>query len=392
MRRLWSADIVVGVQQVDVCGGRSGAGAAAVFQEPGQEGAASAHARRGVAGRPPSPHPVWAWPGLSWWWQESLKQRLRRSLQEERSGVPQSDPATPLVVSARIPEEQDDDEDDDAEGEEAAAAAPLPLLKRPPAPLRAPVRACRSARCTKRLMYARRCRTGQAHRGRGRGARPCSRARATSRAAPLVGPGAVCAGPPRRCGARGAPAAADPGPRAGRWWAASVCGDGRHVLSTGGGGGTLVWTRQEIMEAVAAHTFVLVAGETGSGKTTQVPQLLYEAGYGRADGGTPCAERGWHTQRVLRRVWGRWRRGRPPRPHCRDAAAPCRRSGHGDPRRARARPAPGPCRVPGRISRRSDHARGRGGRSLRVSLSCTHTYTHIHTHTCACVRPSGPGH
>ena len=37
---------------------------------------------------------------------------------------------------------------------------------------------------------------------------------------------------------------------------------------------------QEIMEAVAAGEVLLLGGETGSGKTTQVPQLLMEAGYG----------------------------------------------------------------------------------------------------------------
>ncbi|XP_069353429.1 probable ATP-dependent RNA helicase DHX37 isoform X2 [Eulemur rufifrons] len=36
---------------------------------------------------------------------------------------------------------------------------------------------------------------------------------------------------------------------------------------------------QVIMEAVAEHLVVIVCGETGSGKTTQVPQFLYEAGY-----------------------------------------------------------------------------------------------------------------
>ncbi|KAF0872071.1 DHX37 helicase, partial [Crocuta crocuta] len=36
---------------------------------------------------------------------------------------------------------------------------------------------------------------------------------------------------------------------------------------------------QAIMEAVAEHPIVIVCGETGSGKTTQVPQFLYEAGY-----------------------------------------------------------------------------------------------------------------
>jgi ATP-dependent RNA helicase DHX37/DHR1 len=36
----------------------------------------------------------------------------------------------------------------------------------------------------------------------------------------------------------------------------------------------------EIMEAINAHDVVIVCGETGSGKTTQIPQFLYEAGYG----------------------------------------------------------------------------------------------------------------
>ena len=37
---------------------------------------------------------------------------------------------------------------------------------------------------------------------------------------------------------------------------------------------------QEIMEAVNYNSVVLICGETGSGKTTQIPQFLYEAGYG----------------------------------------------------------------------------------------------------------------
>ncbi|XP_036132601.1 probable ATP-dependent RNA helicase DHX37 [Molossus molossus] len=40
---------------------------------------------------------------------------------------------------------------------------------------------------------------------------------------------------------------------------------------------------QVIMEAVAEHPIVIVCGETGSGKTTQVPQFLYEAGYSSDD-------------------------------------------------------------------------------------------------------------
>lgn len=44
---------------------------------------------------------------------------------------------------------------------------------------------------------------------------------------------------------------------------------------------------QEIMEAINYHDVVIVCGETGSGKTTQVPQFLYEAGYGTQESGHP---------------------------------------------------------------------------------------------------------
>ncbi|KAG5472547.1 hypothetical protein LSCM1_03950 [Leishmania martiniquensis] len=45
---------------------------------------------------------------------------------------------------------------------------------------------------------------------------------------------------------------------------------------------------QPIMEAIneARRTCVLVCGETGSGKTTQIPQFLWEAGYGHPEGHT----------------------------------------------------------------------------------------------------------
>ncbi|KAK7195367.1 ATP-dependent RNA helicase [Novymonas esmeraldas] len=45
---------------------------------------------------------------------------------------------------------------------------------------------------------------------------------------------------------------------------------------------------QPIMEAIneTRRTCVLVCGETGSGKTTQIPQFLWEAGYGHAEGHT----------------------------------------------------------------------------------------------------------
>lgn len=36
---------------------------------------------------------------------------------------------------------------------------------------------------------------------------------------------------------------------------------------------------QQIMEIINDNSIIIIAGETGSGKTTQVPQFLYEAGY-----------------------------------------------------------------------------------------------------------------
>ena len=39
--------------------------------------------------------------------------------------------------------------------------------------------------------------------------------------------------------------------------------------------------RQEILEALMAHQVIIVCGETGSGKTTQLPKICLEAGRGR---------------------------------------------------------------------------------------------------------------
>lgn len=49
----------------------------------------------------------------------------------------------------------------------------------------------------------------------------------------------------------------------------------------------VVGEEQKIMEAIHNHDIVVVCGATGSGKTTQVPQFLFEAGYGSHDSPTP---------------------------------------------------------------------------------------------------------
>lgn len=49
----------------------------------------------------------------------------------------------------------------------------------------------------------------------------------------------------------------------------------------------VVSEEQKLMEAIHNHNIVVICGATGSGKTTQVPQFLYEAGYGAKDSETP---------------------------------------------------------------------------------------------------------
>lgn len=49
----------------------------------------------------------------------------------------------------------------------------------------------------------------------------------------------------------------------------------------------VVAEEQKIMEAIHNNNLVVVYGATGSGKTTQVPQFLYEAGYGSKESPTP---------------------------------------------------------------------------------------------------------
>lgn len=49
----------------------------------------------------------------------------------------------------------------------------------------------------------------------------------------------------------------------------------------------VVGEEQKIMEAIYNHPTVVIWGATGSGKTTQVPQFLYEAGFGSPDSPNP---------------------------------------------------------------------------------------------------------
>jgi ATP-dependent RNA helicase DHX37/DHR1 len=42
----------------------------------------------------------------------------------------------------------------------------------------------------------------------------------------------------------------------------------------------IIGEEQQIMETINENDVIIICGETGSGKTTQVPQFLYEAGYG----------------------------------------------------------------------------------------------------------------
>ncbi|KAI0124400.1 P-loop containing nucleoside triphosphate hydrolase protein [Xylariales sp. AK1849] len=49
----------------------------------------------------------------------------------------------------------------------------------------------------------------------------------------------------------------------------------------------IVAEEQRIMEAIHSNDIVVICGATGSGKTTQVPQFLFEAGYGSPDSPTP---------------------------------------------------------------------------------------------------------
>ena len=68
----------------------------------------------------------------------------------------------------------------------------------------------------------------------------------------------------------------------------------------------IVAEEQPIMEAILLNSVVIICGETGSGKTTQVPQFLYEAGFGSPGGGMSIlffAIDGNTLKRRLRQPW-----------------------------------------------------------------------------------------
>ncbi|CAO1617242.1 unnamed protein product [Sympodiomycopsis kandeliae] len=48
--------------------------------------------------------------------------------------------------------------------------------------------------------------------------------------------------------------------------------------------------REELMQAIADHQVIIVVGETGSGKTTQVPQFLHEYGYTKGGKKVGCTQ------------------------------------------------------------------------------------------------------
>ncbi|KAK3746392.1 hypothetical protein QZH41_018203 [Actinostola sp. cb2023] len=48
--------------------------------------------------------------------------------------------------------------------------------------------------------------------------------------------------------------------------------------------------REQLLEAVAEHQVLIVEGETGSGKTTQIPQYLHEAGYTKGKKKIGCTQ------------------------------------------------------------------------------------------------------
>lgn len=60
----------------------------------------------------------------------------------------------------------------------------------------------------------------------------------------------------------------------------------------------IISEEQPIVEAVRLNPVVVLCGETGSGKTTQVPQFLYEAGFGVSGSGKSRQILLWRVERL----------------------------------------------------------------------------------------------
>lgn len=48
--------------------------------------------------------------------------------------------------------------------------------------------------------------------------------------------------------------------------------------------------REDLLKAISEHQVLIIEGETGSGKTTQIPQYLYESGYTKGDKKIGCTQ------------------------------------------------------------------------------------------------------
>ena len=87
----------------------------------------------------------------------------------------------------------------------------------------------------------------------------------------------------------------------------------------------IVTEEQPIMEAIMLNPVVIICGETGSGKTTQVPQFLYEAGFGTPGNGALVSLHLFKTitEMVYRQPWHDWHH--PASPSCCNVhGVPCR--------------------------------------------------------------------